>query len=344
MTNRRPQAFSLKDPSLKIDPMDEPPVDEPIAVGDVLEDEEVLSSHRAPARRSNVRRFAWGSLLLASVGGLVSLALGLWVTSFVEGLFSRNDWIGYSALALFGIAVLAALMLIWREVFGFMRLGRITRLKQKSEIAVANGSLEETRHVVRSLKTLYRGRADMKWGMSRLSQQERDVLDAKDLAVLAERELLLRLDGQAKSLIAQSARRVSVVTAISPAPVVDVLYVAVENMKLLHRLATLYGGRPGATGVFKLARMVIAHLTLTGGLALTSDFLSQLVGQRLTAKLSARLGEGIFNGALVARIGMAAIHICRPLPFVEARPPRFRDFLGELTRIRSRDKDADQAE
>jgi putative membrane protein len=50
--------------------------------------------------------------------------------------------------------------------------------------------------------------------------------------------------------------------------------------------------------------------------------------------LSRRLGEGIFNGALTARIGTAAIEVTRPLPFIEARPVRARDFLLELTRRR----------
>ena len=42
------------------------------------------------------------------------------------------------------------------------------------------------------------------------------------------------------------------------------------------------------------------------------------------------LGEGAFKGALTARIGIAAIEVIRPLPFLAARRPRVREVLGEV--------------
>ena len=86
---------------------------------------------------------------------------------------------------------------------------------------------------------------------------------------------------------------------------------------MLRRLATLYGARPGTLSLLKLARMVVTHIVLTGGIALGDDVIQQVIGHGLTAKLSARLGEGMFNGALTTRIGLAAIDVCRPLPYIE---------------------------
>jgi putative membrane protein len=99
------------------------------------------------------------------------------------------------------------------------------------------------------------------------------------------------------------------------------------NFRMLRQVATVYGARPGMIGLFKLAGMVISHIAITGGIAIGDDLVQQMIGQRLTAKLSARLGEGIFNGALTARIGLAAIDVCRPLPFIEAKRPRLRDLV-----------------
>jgi putative membrane protein len=109
-------------------------------------------------------------------------------------------------------------------------------------------------------------------------------------------------------------------------------YVAIENLRLLRALATLYGGRPGTIGALKLANMVFGHIVATGGLAMTDDLLGQFLGQDLLRRLSRRLGEGAFNGALTARIGIAAIEVIRPLPYLAARPPRARDVLGEVLR------------
>jgi putative membrane protein len=160
------------------------------------------------------------------------------------------------------------------------------------------------------------------------------VLDARDLLILTEREMLRPIDAQARALIAASVRRVAMVTAVSPSAMLDVGFVALENLAMLRRLATLYGGRPGFLGSLRLGRLVLGHLALTGGVALGEDVVQQLVGHGLTARLSARLGEGIMNGAFTGRIGIAAVDLCRPLPFIEAERPRLRDFIAELRAAR----------
>jgi putative membrane protein len=41
--------------------------------------------------------------------------------------------------------------------------------------------------------------------------------------------------------------------------------------------------------------------------------------------LSARLGDGVLNGVLTARVGLSAMAVCRPLPFVSGRAPKVAD-------------------
>jgi putative membrane protein len=122
------------------------------------------------------------------------------------------------------------------------------------------------------------------------------------------------------------------VTALSPMVLIAVGYVAIENLRLLRALADVYGGRPGIAGVARLANMVFGHLLATGGMALTDDLLGQFLGQDVLRRLSRRLGEGAFNGALTARVGVAALHVVRPLPYRATPPPRARDILGEVLR------------
>jgi putative membrane protein len=110
---------------------------------------------------------------------------------------------------------------------------------------------------------------------------------------------------------------------------------------MLRRLAAIYGGRPGFLGSLRLARLVLSHLALTGTVALGDDVIQQLIGHGLTARLSARLGEGVINGAFTGRIGIAAIDLCRPLPYIEAERPRLRDFLAGL-RLRPRSGETPQ--
>jgi putative membrane protein len=160
-------------------------------------------------------------------------------------------------------------------------------------------------------------------------------MNAGELLRLSERTLVAPLDPYARTIVAASAKRVSVVTAVSPGALIDMLFVGTENLRMLRRLATLYGARPGTLSLLKLARMVVTHIVLTGGIALGDDVIQQVIGHGLTAKLSARLGEGIFNGALTTRIGIAAIDVCRPLPYIESQRPRFRELVAEVAGVRS---------
>ncbi len=276
------------------------------------------------------RGWKWGRILLAAIGGLVGLASTMWLHDLVLSMLARQDWIGWIAIGLLSLGILALLMLILKEAAGLARLRRLGRIRDEADRAAVEGDKVLALDVVRRLKRLYGGRKDLAWGMTRLAEHEGDIMDAAELLRLSERSLIAPLDPAARGIVAASAKRVSVVTAVSPGAIIDMLFVGAENLRMLRRLATLYGARPGALSLFKLARMVLTHIVLTGGIALGDDVIQQLVGHGLTARLSARLGEGMFNGALTARIGLAAIDICRPLPYVEARRPRFRELVAEV--------------
>ena len=50
--------------------------------------------------------------------------------------------------------------------------------------------------------------------------------------------------------------------------------------------------------------------------------IGSIAGGGLLSKLSRRFGEGLVNGALTARVGVAAIEVCRPLAFRGQKRPR----------------------
>lgn len=320
---RQPSVFSADDPSLIVNDVPDI-IDEAHVALDVSEDSVHSNMH------SKLRYFSWLSVLLIAIAGLLFMSAGLWLSSFVSELIARQDWIGWLSLGLVWIAVIAALMILLREITGLMQIKRISQVRRIGYQAYQNKDKPDAQKAVDQLKALYRGRSDLRWGLAQLQEHEKDILDADELLILAERELLIPLDEKASQAIAATARRVSVITAISPSALIDIVFVAYENLKLLKTLAYFYGGRPGGLGVFRLARLVLTHLTLTGGVALSSDLFQHFVSHKLSAKLSAKLGEGIFNGAMSARIGLAAIDICRPLPFIKVKRPRFRDFLSVL--------------
>src|SRR5262245_66275285 len=98
-------------------------------------------------------------------------------------------------------------------------------------------------------------------------------MDPGDRIRIAERDIVSRLDEPAGRIIARSSRRVSLTTAVMPAAALDILLVAAINLRMLRDLATLYGSRPGTLGTLRLARMVLSHLAVNGGLALCENMM-----------------------------------------------------------------------
>ncbi|MGL5365992.1 MAG: DUF697 domain-containing protein, partial [Plesiomonas shigelloides] len=55
-----------------------------------------------------------------------------------------------------------------------------------------------------------------------------------------------------------------------------------------------------------------------------------LLSQDITARLSARAAQGIGVGLLTARLGIKAMELCRPLPWINDDKPRLGMIRQEL--------------
>ncbi|MBY6243710.1 YcjF family protein [Methylosinus sp. Sm6] len=280
------------------------------------------------AQKSGVLRsvlFSWGGLFASSVLGLVTLAGGMWLTNLVEDLFAHSALLGAVGLALAGVAGVALAALLARESFAILRQNRIAQLHLALAEARSRDDVKAARERVVELCKLYEDRPETGRARALVIEFSKEIIDGSDLVDLAERHLVVPLDAQARREIADASKRVSIVTTISPRALLDVLFVAAQAIRLMRRIAEIYGGRPGLLGFFKLARSVGAHLAITGGLAIGDSLLQQVVGHGLAAKLSARLGEGVLNGLLTARVGLSALAVCRPMPFCAEKPPGVAD-------------------
>jgi putative membrane protein len=322
---RKPRVFEPGDPSLVVEP--EPA----IGPGSEAAPSDALPAPLARPTLADLGRsgLRWGAVLAASLAGAAALGAVAWFARLVSAALAREDWVGNATLALLLLAAFSAAMILLREIVGFSRLARLTRLRRDIAAAITERDSKRERRAAQRLAALYAHRPELAWSVRRFREHARDVHDAGELLALADRDVVGPLDAEARRLVTRSARRVATVTAMSPIMVIALSYVLFENLRLLRMLATLYGGRPGVVGVLKLARLVFTHMIATGGLALTDDLLGQFLGQDLLRRLSRRLGEGAFNGALTARLGVAALDVIRPLPFLAAKPPRVRDILSE---------------
>ena len=102
-----------------------------------------------------------------------------------------------------------------------------------------------------------------------------------------------------------------------------------RNLKMIEEIANLYGLRLGYWSRIKLIKQVFVNMVYAGATELIADVGTELLGADLLGKLSARLAQGLGAGMLTARLGLKAMHLCRPLPF-EENPPQIKDIRKSL--------------
>jgi putative membrane protein len=324
--SRGPKAFSIDDPTLVI-------ADPPPAASDTGANlPPGLAPIVTPSLDDVARGFNWGTLFVATASALAALAFAITFARFISIALDQPGWLGWAAFGLLGLMLLAGVVLVGRELVGLYRLRRLGRLRADADAAIASRDPKQERAVAARISGLVADRPDLAWGRARFAEHRRDVHDPGALLALADRELMVPLDIEARHTIYASAKRVAMVTAMSPVALISVGFVLIENLRLMRGLAGLYGGRPGFIGGLRLAKLVVGHLIATGGVAMTDDWLGQFIGQGILQKLSRRAGTGAFNATLTARLGTAAIDVCRPLPYIEAPPVRARGIVSEIMR------------
>ncbi|MEM8840411.1 MAG: TIGR01620 family protein [Pseudomonadota bacterium] len=256
-----------------------------------------------------------GRLFVSLAGGLVALIVTVSLYDFIEALFLRNEILGWVGLVLGGGLVLLLLALALREVAAIARLGRIETVRRHA----ADGDI---RRLTAGMKRLYASRPELEAAGQEVAKTLRDTPDRETVMATTERAYLTPLDARAEQEVAATARNVAAATALIPLAFVDVIAVLWANLRMIRRIAVIYGGRAGWFGSWRLLRTVATHLVATGAIAATDDLLGPLVGGGVLGKLSRRFGEAAVNAALTARVGVAAIDVCRPMPHVARTAPR----------------------
>lgn len=302
----------------EVTPATAPPVPEVTASGDVVATGQAMQTL---ARLSARKRSRLGGLFWAALTGLIGFVVSVAAWNFVTGLLLANPVLGWIATGLFAVLIAAGLGLALKEWSGYARLARLDRIRGRAEAAQGDGDLTAARKVAGELVTLYAARPALAEARAKLRDRAAEAFDADAVFQVAEQTVLAPLDQRAEQEVAAAARQVAMVTALVPLALADVVVAMTANLRMIRKIAEVYGGRAGTWGSWKLTRTVLTHLVATGAVAVGDDLIGSVAGGGMLSKVSRRFGEGVVNGALTARVGVAAMEVCRPLPFTKATRP-----------------------
>jgi putative membrane protein len=210
----------------------------------------------------------------------------------------------WTALGLLGAGLAWALS---RECLGYLRVRRVDTLRRRLSARGVDPTLPSavqdwlTRLEVHADAALVQAIA-----ATRSALPASGDIDACRAAL--DNHVLSTLDRQVEALIRREALRVGVVCSVLPFAAAEGLFTLWRSVNLIRRIAVLHGTRPGAGGTWRLLRRTM----MTALAADVTQHAADAVSARLGA-ITAAAGQGVLTAALVARVGLWAHVVCRPV-------------------------------
>ncbi|WP_413722804.1 YcjF family protein [Sodalis sp. RH24] len=274
------------------------------------------------------KRSIWRRMVIAGTGLLV-VSAGAQGALWAARAWQQHDWLalgGLGAGALFVLAGAGSLATEWRRLY---------RLRQRA------GERDRAGELLRS-HALGQGRAfclrlasqagidDAHPALRRWQAMLHDTHSNREVVMLYAKIVQPVIDGRVRAEISRSAAESALMIAVSPLAIVDMGFIAWRNLRLINRVAALYGIEVGYFSRIRLFRLVLLNIAFAGVSEWVREVGLDWMSQDLTARLSARVAQGMGAGLLTARLGIKAMELCRPLPWIEGDKPRLGDYRREI--------------
>lgn len=269
--------------------------------------------------------FLFAGLLLASSAELVF---------FIIAMVEQMDWLAGVWLTIFaaiGILVLRQVFIEYKGLKQLKRQGYIrTQSEQMANTSVIGLAEQHCLKIAKSLPNDYQ----------HLVANWRESFDAhhcdSEVLCLFEHLVLAPIDKLAMKQVTQNASAASVMIAVSPFALLDMLIVLWRNIRMMNQLSETYGLHLGYWGRVKLIRKIFHTMLYAGAAEILSDAGNYALSAGIAGKLSTRVAQGMGAGVLTARIGLKAINESRPLPWISQTKPSLsglsKQLLADLNR------------
>lgn len=241
----------------------------------------------------------------------------------------NSDWIALGAASAGGLIVIAGIGSVITEWCRIYRLRQRADERDKAKELLYSHAMGNGRPFCEKLAK-QAGISSQHPALICWQSALHDTHNDKEVLELYSQLVQPILDKQAKAEISRSAAESTLMIAVSPLAMVDMAFIGWRNIRLINRIAEIYGIELGYYSRLKLFRLVLVNIAFAGATELVREVGMDWLSQDLAARLSTRAAQGIGAGLLTARLGIKAMELCRPLPWIDDNKPKLGDFRKEL--------------
>jgi putative membrane protein len=294
----------------------------PILVAEEEEENE-LTSNRQLAKDAKEVSESTFSLMWRIILSLFSIIIIIESTLFfIEG-FTSSPIITSLYAALFSALAILGARSLWQEIVGLKQFKKQQKLKTQATCLLSqnpdaedtsiDSAVEYCQKLSDSLPcdlTFDNGNGYEEWKKSASEGHS-----SKEIVQLYSRVVLTHVDERALNEVAKFSTEAVVLVSLSPVAIIDMLIMLTRNLRMINKIAGLYGLKLGYWSRIKLIKQVFVNMVYAGASEILSDFGNDIVGAELLGKLSTRFAQGLGAGMLTARLGIKTMQLCRPIPF-----------------------------
>ena len=240
------------------------------------------------------------------------------VEFFISG-FSQSPFIAsIYGIILFCLTLIVVTKVV-RELFSLMQFKKQQHLRTKIDDVLANDLVCDAKQLCQKIT------AQLPCDLNVENEKQwQEIAQAEysdsELLQLYSRQVLSKVDEKALVEVAKFSTESVVLIALSPIAIVDMLLMFWRNLRMIDKIAGLYGLKLGYWSRIRLIKQVFVNMAYAGASEIIADFGTDLIGADLLGKLSSRMAQGFGAGMLTARLGIRTIKLCRPIPFYENEP------------------------
>jgi putative membrane protein len=262
------------------------------------------------------------------LGVLAFAVIAIDLAQFVDGAFAHGTGLGVAAAMAVVAGCGGAVYWVMAELRGLWRLRSAERLRRLIPAALST----ELKPEINAAAAILGRDALLGDAVGRYRAALEPHHTGRDALELFSRFVLAPADRLAETAIRRAAVQAFAINAISPTALLDTLLFAARALRLIREIAEIYGQRPGLAGTVHLIRRLAGGAGLVGAVDLVGGVLAQQLGGAVVERLSAAAAESAYAAQKMARLGIIAMALCRPVEFRAGEAPSLRRLVSGLLR------------